>query len=71
MRAIGAACPKCRRSDRAEQEETSGSSALWFVCARCGTRYMGTLSRQDSVGAPHSGGPHDRRPLLPPSTGDD
>lgn len=33
-------CPKCLRSDRVEPEDQSGSSARWFVCARCGTRYI-------------------------------
>jgi DNA-directed RNA polymerase subunit M/transcription elongation factor TFIIS len=32
-------CPKCGRRDGVEQEEQSGSSARWFVCARCGLRY--------------------------------
>jgi lysyl-tRNA synthetase class I len=33
-------CPKCHRIDRVEEEDHSGSSAHWYVCARCGTRYV-------------------------------
>jgi len=33
-------CPRCHRIDQAEEEDQTGSSARWFVCARCGTRYM-------------------------------
>jgi predicted RNA-binding Zn-ribbon protein involved in translation (DUF1610 family) len=32
-------CPKCKRIDRAEQEEQTGSSNQWYVCERCGVRY--------------------------------
>lgn len=32
-------CPKCRRVDRVDEEEQTGSSNRWFVCARCGTRF--------------------------------
>jgi DNA-directed RNA polymerase subunit M/transcription elongation factor TFIIS len=38
-------CPKCRRIDRAEEEEQTGSSARWFTCTHCGFRY-----REPSVG---------------------
>jgi uncharacterized protein YbaR (Trm112 family) len=33
------ACPKCKRTDRAEEEDQTGSSRRWFVCDRCGIRY--------------------------------
>jgi hypothetical protein len=33
------ACPKCHKADRVEEEEQSGSSSRWFLCARCGTRF--------------------------------
>ena len=32
-------CPKCDRSDHAEEEEQSGSSRRWFLCTWCGLRY--------------------------------
>jgi len=32
-------CPKCGRADQAEEEDQSGSSERWFMCARCGIRY--------------------------------
>jgi len=41
-------CPKCYRAERVEEEDQSGSSATWFVCVRCRTRYTGQ-SRQGSV----------------------
>jgi hypothetical protein len=33
-------CPKCRRADRVEEEDQSGSSARWFACLRCGMRFL-------------------------------
>jgi hypothetical protein len=38
-------CPKCRRIDRAEEEEQSGSSGRWFLCARRGLRYTRVARR--------------------------
>ena len=32
-------CPKCRRNTHVEEEDTTGSSSRWFVCARCGIRF--------------------------------
>jgi hypothetical protein len=39
-------CPKCKRPDGTEAEEQSGSSASWFVCNRCGTRFTAPPPRR-------------------------
>jgi hypothetical protein len=38
-------CPKCHRIDQAEEEEQTGSSDRWFLCARCGMRYSAITPR--------------------------
>jgi hypothetical protein len=38
-------CPKCNRIDDVEAEEQSGSSATWFICARCGSRFIAPPKR--------------------------
>jgi hypothetical protein len=32
-------CPKCLRNHHVEEEQQSGSSDRWFLCAMCGTRF--------------------------------
>jgi hypothetical protein len=38
-------CPKCHRIDLVEPEDQSGSSARWFICNRCGTRFTSPPQR--------------------------
>ena len=38
-------CPKCNCIDHVEAEEQSGSSASWFLCARCGSRFIAPPKR--------------------------
>jgi transposase-like protein len=33
-------CPRCNRSDRVHVEDQSGSSARWYLCEACGTRFI-------------------------------
>jgi hypothetical protein len=39
-------CPRCRRIDRTEEEEQTGSSQRWFLCERCGLRYPSVPPRR-------------------------
>jgi transposase-like protein len=45
MKVVTPPCPKCKRADRTEEEDQSGSSTQWYVCGRCGMRYTGSLRR--------------------------
>ena len=39
MTTLTPSCPRCRRADHVEEEEQTGSSASWFLCRRCGSRF--------------------------------